>query len=389
MQDGRGRGLRVLLAIHHPLDPDMGAPGVTLALGNALASRGCAVDYFSYTEAFPGTTVHTAWHGVRFPWELARHLARVAGRYDVLDVTTGDCWPWARAGRPGALRDQVLVTRSHGLEHTYSERLRADSSKGLHHLSWKYPLYHGGFRLWEVRQSLLLSDHTVLLNTQDATYARERLGLPDARLSVIPHALPAVFHGLPPARPAPEGAPLRLAFVGSWLPAKGTAVLVAVAKALFTQGLPFTLTMLGTGVAEREVLESFPSTMRERLRVIPRYPNAELPRLLEGEEVLLFPSHSEGYGMALVEAMACGLVPVTTPVGVAQEVVLHEESGLRVPIGDVSAMVAAVNTLASDGGRRLALRRAAQNAVSGLFWPDIAERMIGLYKSLLNGRGTS
>jgi glycosyltransferase involved in cell wall biosynthesis len=389
MRDGSRNSMRVLLGIHHPLDPNMGAPGVTLALGHALSALGCAVDYFSYTEAFPGDREHTSWHGVRFPWKLAAHLSREARRYDVLDITTGDNWPWARAGRPGAASRQVLVTRSHGLEHTYSERLRADARDGQHHLSWKYPLYHGGFRLWEVRQSMLLADHSVLLNSQDATYAREKLRVPTPRLSVIPHALPAAFHGLPPPRPAPDAGPLRLAFVGSWLPAKGIAELVAVVTALHASGVPFALTVLGTGVAEATVRESFPPTVREHVRVISRYPNAELPRLLEGEEVLLFPSHSEGYGMALVEAMASGLVPVTTPVGVAHEVVRDGQTGRIVAIGDVSAMVEELRTLAQDGARRLTLRRAAQAAVSGLSWPDIAARTLALYETLLRERSKS
>ena len=115
--------LRVLLATHHFLDPD--SQGVTLALGNALQTLGCLVDHVSYDDVFPGT-LESAWHLFRFPWVLAAHLVRRAGAYDVLDITTGDNWLWARAGRPGAAPHHALVTRSHGLEHTYSARLEDD-----------------------------------------------------------------------------------------------------------------------------------------------------------------------------------------------------------------------------------------------------------------------
>src|SRR5262245_6770872 len=110
-------GPRVLFGIHHPLDPNLGAPGVTLALGNALVGLGCEVFYYDFGEAFPGVTSYSAWHSVRFPWALSAWLSRNAGRFDVLDITTGDCWPWARIGRPGARRRHALLTRSHGLEH--------------------------------------------------------------------------------------------------------------------------------------------------------------------------------------------------------------------------------------------------------------------------------
>ncbi|MDY7226993.1 glycosyltransferase family 4 protein [Hyalangium rubrum] len=376
---------RVLLGIHHPLDPNLGAPGVTLTLGRALVALGCEVSYYGFGEAFPGTTEYSAWHSVRFPWALSAWLARNAGRFDVLDITTGDCWPWARLGRPGAPRRQALLTRSHGLEHVVSEQLRADVRAGVAHLSWKYPLYHGGFRLWEVRESLRVSDHVVLLNPMDRDYARDRLGIPADRISLIPHGLPEPFQGLPPPERLAEG-PLRLAFVGTWIQRKGREDIVAVARALLEQGGAFSLSLLGTGIGEAEVLGDFPPAVRERVRVVPRYRHEELPGLLAGHEVLLFPSHAEGYGMALVEAMACGLAPVTTPVGVAPEVVREGETGRLRPIGDVPGLTAAVRGFAEDRERLLEVRRAAQKAVQGLTWREVALRTLRLYEDVLRTR---
>ncbi|AEI62620.1 glycosyltransferase family 4 protein [Corallococcus macrosporus] len=380
--------MRVLLGIHHPLDPNMGAPGVTLALGQALAAQGCQVDFFSYDDAYPGLRHHTTLHELRFPWKLTAHLLRAAERYDVLDITTGDAWPWMRLGRPGARARHALVTRSHGLEHTFSERLRADARAGLLTLSWKYPLYHGGYRLWEVRQSLLRADHAVLLNTQDAAYVTERLGVPAHQLSVIPHGLDAAFHDLPPPAPGAPGAPLRVACVGSWLALKGRAEMVDAATRLQAEGVSFTLTLYGTGNPEAEVLAAFPAGARERVRVVPRYERAELPRLLRDEEVLFFPSHSEGFGMALVESMASGLVPVSTPVGVAPQVVRDGQTGRLVPMGDVDAQVAALRSLAEDRARLLVLRGAAQAAVKDMTWRDIAARTLRLYEQLLRSPRT-
>ncbi|NOK33088.1 glycosyltransferase family 4 protein [Corallococcus exercitus] len=379
--------MRVLLAIHHPLSQDLGAPGVTLALGRALQARGCTVDFYSYGEAFPGVEHFTALHNLRFPWVLSAHLARVARRYDVLDVTTGDAWPWAQAGRPGAGRRHALVTRSHGLEHSLSRRIRADAREGRLRLSWKYPLYHGGFRLWEVERTLRLADHSILLNEGDAVFAREQLGVPASKLSVIGHGLDAAFHGLALPAPLPEG-PLRLAMVGSFLKAKGVDDVIAAVTRLHAQGLSFTLTLYGTGTPEPEVRAAFPASLQPQLHVVPRYANATLPGLLAREEVLLFASRTEGYGMALVEAMASGLVPVSTPVGVAPSVVHPGRTGLLFPIGDVDALVAAVRELAAAPSRRQALRRAAQAQVQGLTWPDIAARTLALYEEVLRVRAS-
>jgi len=378
-------GLRVLLGIHHPLDPNLGAPGVTLTLGRALSALGCEVSYYGFGDAFPGAPWFSAWHSVRFPWVLFAWLARNAGRFDVLDITTGDSWPWARLGRPGAKPRHALLTRSHGLEHVVSEQLRTDVRAGLARLSWKYPLYHGGFRLWEVRQSLLCADHVVLLNPVDSQHARERLGVPSKRISVIPHGLPEPFQHLPEPQPLPEG-PLRIAVVGTWIQRKGREDVVAVARALHEQGVAFTLGLLGTGTSEAEVLGDFPASVREHVRVVPRYPHAQLPELLRDYEALLFPSHAEGYGMALIEAMACGLAPVSTPVGVAPEVVRDGDTGRLLSIGDVPGFTAALRSFAEDRPRLLELRRAAQRATQGRGWRDVALRTLRLYEDVLRAR---
>src|SRR5881397_3172961 len=108
--------MRVLLCLHQRLDPDLGAPGATLALGAALQRRGCRVEYFSYDEAYGQLREERARHQLRFPWRAATFLLRRARRFDVVDASTGDAWVWASLGRLRSART-ALVTRSHGLEH--------------------------------------------------------------------------------------------------------------------------------------------------------------------------------------------------------------------------------------------------------------------------------
>ena len=46
--------MRVLFAVHHPLDERLGAPSVSLAIGAALAQLGHDVEYHGYDQAYPG-----------------------------------------------------------------------------------------------------------------------------------------------------------------------------------------------------------------------------------------------------------------------------------------------------------------------------------------------
>ena len=232
------------------------------------------------------------------------------------------------------------------MEHVVSHNARAAAREGAEQLSWKYPLYHGGLRLWEVRRSLRVADHCVMLNEGDRAWARDHLRVPGDRISVMPNAIAPHFVSAPDVTGPGEG-PLKLAFVGGWISRKGTAELVEAMRLLDEGGLEFSLDLLGTGQSEG-ALADFPAQLRDRISVTPRYANEDLPRLLAGREILVFPSHSEGSSVALLEAMASGLAPLATRVGSAAETIDQGDDGRLVESGDAPAVAQAVKEMAVD-----------------------------------------
>ncbi len=354
-----------------------GAPGATRALGAALERAGCEVEYLGFEQAFPRSAAPGLRHSVEFPWRVARLLARQARGFDVVDASLGDTWVWATLGRPRAKRPQVLIARSHGLEHVVDRAVRAAARAEGPPLSRKYPVYHGGYRLWEVARSMRLSDRCALLNEEEREYAAGRLGIPRERLVVLPNGVDDRFHDAAPAEPVEDG-PVRLAFVGSWIPRKGTATLACALERLSADGVEFTLSVLGCGdeSAARADLASAPT---DSISILPTYRNEELPSLLAGQELLLFPSRSEGASVALLEGMACGLAPIATSVGAAPEVITGE-NGVLIDVGDADALAAHVARLAADRGPLNEMRRAAQATARGYRWDGIAERTIRVYE---------
>ena len=244
--------LRVLLAVQSRLTPGDGPAGATLALGAALAEQGCSVEYFGYENAFGLDTIADSLGSeLRFPWRLASFLRRRARDLDVLDISAGCSWVWAHRRRPGASGPlPALITRSHGLEHTADRWRRADAASGRIKLNWKYPLYHGGFRLWEVRQSLLHCDHALLLNDFDRDFAVNELCVPDSRTGVMGYGINRQFLGLSEPPEIPADAPLKLAAVGKWIDRKGKRVIIEAIHLLQQRGVPFLLSLLGTGSDE-------------------------------------------------------------------------------------------------------------------------------------------
>jgi glycosyltransferase involved in cell wall biosynthesis len=375
--------IRVLLCIHHWLDPNAGAPGLTLSLGDSLEAKGCTVDYFAFDHAYGRRRQEQVHHQVRFPWQVARQLTRRARHFDVIDASTGDAWLWATLRRPGNRRS-ALMTRSHGLEHTIDEELRQAASALGPPLSWKYPLYHGGWRLWEVKRSLLLADRCILANSRDLRRARDRLGVPPQRLTILPYGIADHFHRAASVDPGDDG-PLRLAFAGSWIPRKGIHTLVDAVNLLHRQGVDFSVTLLGTGESNG-VLSSFPEDVRPRVEVVPSFDNRRLPELLTGHRILLFPSVSEGSSGAMAEGMACGLAPVATEAGIAPDVIEHGRNGMLVEVGDARGMAENVARLARDRPALLEMRRRAQETARELRWEQIAASTLSLYEQVLAER---
>ena len=366
---------------HHRLDGAAGVGGATLALGAALAARGCVVSYFSFDDAFGLAGGGEISRMVRFPWRVASHLSRTATNYDVVDATTGDAWLWA-SRRPRGVRP-VLVTRAHGLEQVTTEDLRRRARAGELTLSRKYSLYHGGYRLWEVRRSLVGADAQIFLNEPDRDYAVQRLGVRAATASVLPNGVADRLLDLPRVEPATTTNPVALAFVGSWIPRKGTRAMVAMASELRSRGVAFTLRLLGTGASEADVLSAFAPEVRDRITVTPRYDPAELPALLHGAEVLLHASWTEGFSLALVEGMACGLAPVASRAGGATTVIRDGATGILLLDESGRLLADGVARLAGDRRTLGRLRVAAQASMQALRWDSIAARTIVTYRAAL------
>ncbi|MCX7826403.1 MAG: glycosyltransferase family 4 protein, partial [Verrucomicrobiae bacterium] len=85
---------------------------------------------------------------------------------------------------------------------------------------------------------------------------------------------------------------------------------------------------------------------------------ARLGQLYREHDILIWPSHSEGFGVPPVEAMACQCAVATTDNGGSEEFAFHEKTALVSPPRDPEALAANIVRLAKDIGLRQRLARA-------------------------------
>jgi glycosyltransferase involved in cell wall biosynthesis len=113
---------------------------------------------------------------------------------------------------------------------------------------------------------------------------------------------------------------------------------------------------------------------------------ADIPSLLAGTDVFVFPSLWEGLSLALVEAQASGLPVVASAVGGNPEVVRDGLNGLLVPPAKVDELVAAMLALGRDSDLRRRMGQAAREASQRFDIAATRTAYESLYREVLDGQ---
>jgi len=109
----------------------------------------------------------------------------------------------------------------------------------------------------------------------------------------------------------------------------------------------------------------------------------KLPDYYSAADVFVLPSHSESFGLAALEAMACGAPVVVSRVGGLKTFIDNGETGYLVPWRCPEPFVQRLEMLLANPLLREAMGRAARAKALQMGWGHTADRMLGFYSSLL------
>jgi glycosyltransferase involved in cell wall biosynthesis len=173
-------------------------------------------------------------------------------------------------------------------------------------------------------------------------------------------------------------------FLGTLEPRKNVAALVrAWVRACADRPDPPALVLAG-GKGWDTQIEAAVAEVPDHLTVrLPGYlPLADLPAFLGGAQVLAYPSLGEGFGLPVLEAMACGATVLTT-----RELSLPEVGGDAVAYcgTDVESIATELTALLDDSARRARLSVSATARAQEFTWARAAQTHVEAYERALGG----
>jgi glycosyltransferase involved in cell wall biosynthesis len=179
-----------------------------------------------------------------------------------------------------------------------------------------------------------------------------------------------------------------VAFTGRLVSYKGLPLLLRVWNDICRQRSDMLLVLIGSGGLDMHnceaELRAYVRSQGLQERVVFTGDVRNVDEYLQMSDIFVFPTEKEAFPLALIEAMACGLPVITTPVGGIKDILAHGKNGLLVEPGDAQQLSHALQTLGADIAQRTRLGAAAMASVQARYTRVmVAEKYIALFRQLL------
>ncbi|MGQ9489414.1 MAG: glycosyltransferase family 4 protein [Anaerolineae bacterium] len=225
---------------------------------------------------------------------------------------------WGQLARLGFDRLLPGATLFHATEHLLLPLRRVPTVLTVHDLIFRrYPQHHKPLNRWYLNATMPLfcrrADRIIAVSEQTKRDVVAAYGIPAEKITVIYEAADLRFR----PQPAELVATVRqryhlparyLLFVGTIEPRKNLGRLLAAFERLQADGLTDALVIVGKrGWLYDDFFARLENSPAKGAVIFPGFvPDADLPAIYAGAQALAFPSEFEGFGLPVLEAMACG-----------------------------------------------------------------------------------
>lgn len=355
----------------------------------------------------------------RYSRELIHHLAALDGHNEyVVFLTEADIAEWTLQQ---ANFKPVVVTAGHytpAEQTVFLKDLMAQKLDLVHFLNFNHPilyprpfvttlhdltmfffpagkssksrLRHQIFR-YVFRRSLAAARKVIAISEYSANDAEKHLHISHAKMEVV-------YEGGPQVGEIPFGSkkvvmdylgtkdPYFL-FVSSWRPHKGILTMIdAFNEFKQKTGLPHKLVLVGKQtVLEEQVKEKLVQSQFASDIITPGFaPDELLPALYNHSYAFVMPSEYEGFGLPVLEAMACGTATIVANNSSLPEV--GGDAALYFPTGDASKLAQTMEQLVASPELRQKQIEKALKQLQKFTWMHCAEQTLRVYMSILEKR---
>ena len=281
--------------------------------------------------------------------------------------------------------DKPVVVTCHDLVQFIYPEILLDQSRwpALSMATWKYSV-----------KGMTKADRVIAVSTNTAQDLTRFLEIESAGTTVIPNGLNTAFRALPSqevaevrSRYLPTPDTFCLLNVGSTHLRKNILTVLKVLKVLKDRGIAVCLWRTGDKFTKEQQAFIQAHDLESEILDLGCPDIAHLIQIYNAADVLIAPSLYEGFGLTVVEAMACATPVITSNVSSLPEVV--DDAAILVDPLDVEAIVAAVCRLQQDPNYYRQLVAKGLRRSQFFRWQQTAEQVARVYEQVLISRDSS
>ncbi|MFN8454310.1 MAG: glycosyltransferase family 1 protein [Anaerolineae bacterium] len=263
----------------------------------------------------------------------------------------------------------------------------------------RYPEAFRPFNRWYLRyftgRSVKRAKAVIAISESTRQDVITLLGAPPERVHTIYCGVDDNFRPLPAAEVAAfraaKGLPEQFVlFLGTLEPRKNVAGLIqayaqwraheAVAPPLVIGG--------GKGWYYRDIFSLVESlNLTSAVRFTDYIPQIELALWYNAASLFVYPSYFEGFGLPVLEAMACGRPVITSTVSSLPEVAGTDGAAVLVDPGDTAGLAAAMRRVMADAELRRDMSTRSLARAAGFRWEKTAKETVEIYRKIMTKAG--
>ncbi|MBN8836630.1 MAG: glycosyltransferase family 4 protein [Sphingobacteriia bacterium] len=290
------------------------------------------------------------------------------------DIVIGfDTSSWRLIERCKKLKKKIIidVTTPHPITNQLiTNKLRKD-----------YPLW--SLNIMEKKESLLRIEQMELEDADAivvaSTFTRKTLidnGVAGDKIYVNPYGID--LHHFKEKYSYNNKRSIRLLFVGSLNARKGVAFLLNTFNSMNANHLLLTF----AGYNGAELNDQLTKNSYTNISVLGKILHDEMPSLFLKHDVFVFPSFFDGFGLVILEAMACGLPVITTSATGGPDIIEHGKEGFIIEPGNEEQLKKAIQFFVDHPQQIEIMGRAARRKAEQYTWDAYGERWVEIIEEL-------